>query len=144
MDLGPAPEGAFQLLSRIVELAEVDEPVRQRMLEQLEVHHGVLRRFPVLRARKAPDMDVFSDSEEEALSAVLKEFGATPARELVDRTHEHRAYALANSNRTAGSSVDLPYEYFFEDAPAELHSIKALAQDEQQDRDFAKALRSAS
>lgn len=145
MDLGPVPEGAFQLLGRITEPAEVDDPSRRRVLEHLDVYRGLWSRYkyPVVRARRQPDMDVFSDSEIEALGAVLKEFGKHPARALVDLTHEHRAYARANLNRSPGSSTDLPYEYFFEDAPEDSVPIQALAASEQEDRDFAQALQRA-
>ena len=81
MDLGPVPEGAFQLISRLIEPAEVTDPQRTRALERLDVYRGFLRRYayPVLRARSGPDMDVFSDSEVEALAATLKEFGQKSA-----------------------------------------------------------------
>jgi hypothetical protein len=88
-------------------------------------------------------MDVFSESEVEALKAVLKEFGRTRARELVEITHQHRAYQHADAGRAPGSSVSLPYEYFFEDAPEELRDVLALAKHEQEDRDFAARLRAA-
>lgn len=145
MDLGPVPEGAFQLISRLIEPAEVSDPQRTRALERLDVYRGFLRRYsyPVLRARTAPDLDVFSDSEIEALAATLKEFGRKPARALVDLTHEHRAYKRANSGRSAGSSTDLPYEYFFEDAPDGVNAVQVLAHCEQEHRDFADALQRA-
>lgn len=145
MDFGPVPEGAFQLISRLVERAEVADDARARALERLEVYRGLLRqyKYPVLRAKKKPDMDVFSDSEVEALAAVMKEFGRTPARTLVDLTHEHRAYQRADAGRPSGSSVELPYEYFFDDAPENLKPVQALAEKEQEDRDFAEALQRA-
>jgi len=129
MDLGPVPEGAFQLISRLIEPAEVTDPQRTRALERLDVYRGFLRRYayPVLRARSGPDMDVFSDSEVEALAATLKEFGQKSARVLVDLTHEHRAYKRADAGRTPGSSTHLPYEYFFEDAPDGVKAIQGLA-----------------
>jgi uncharacterized phage-associated protein len=145
MDYGPVPEGAFQLLSRITEPAEVEDAARERALETLDVHRGWRRQYkdPVLRARKKPDLDVFSESEIEALSAVVREFGGQPARALVDLSHEHRAYRHANAGRVAGSSVSLPYEYFFEDAPEDAKVVLALAHHEQDDRNFADALRAA-
>jgi uncharacterized phage-associated protein len=145
MDLGPVPEGAFQLISRLVEPTEVEDEPRRRALEKLEVYRGLMRRYeyPVLRSRGAPDLDVFSESELEALAAVAKEFGKRPARALVDLTHEHRAYQRADAGRPLGSSVDLPYEYFFDDAPEEWKPVQALAEKEQEDRDFALALQRA-
>jgi uncharacterized phage-associated protein len=145
MDLGPVPEDAFQLISRLIEPAEVSDDQRERALERLDVYHGFMRRYayPVLRARSGPDMDVFSESEIEALSETLKEFGAKPARVLVDLTHAHRAYKRANAGRLPGSSTDLPYEYFFEDAPESAYAVRMLAEHEQEDRDFASWLQKA-
>lgn len=145
MDLGPVPKDAFQLISRLIEPAEVDDPQRAMALERLDVYRGFMRRYayPVLRARSGPDMGVFSDSEIEALSETLKEFGSKPARFLVDLTHEHRAYQRADSSRIPGSSTDLPYEYFFEDAPDSAHAVRLLAEHEQEDRDFATWLQHA-
>lgn len=143
MDLGPVPEDAYQLISRMLEPAEVADAPRNRALERLEVWRGFLRRYPVIRSRTVPDLDVFSESEIEALNATLGEYGHQPARALVDLTHLHRAYQRANANRAAGSSTDLPYEYFFDDAPSGAESVRALAEDEQEDREFAEWLRRA-
>lgn len=145
MDLGPVPEDAFQLISRLIEPAEVSDSERDRALERLAVYRGFMRRYayPVLRARTAPDLNVFSESEIEALQAVTKEYGATPARALVDLSHGHRAYQRANAGRAAGSSADLPYEFFFEDAPDSAQAIQLLAEHEQEDRDFAMWLQRA-
>ena len=145
MDLGPVPEGAFQLISRLLEPAEVADPQRTKALERLDVYKGFLGRYtyPVLRAKSGPDLDVFSDSEITTLAAIVEEFANTPARSLVDLTHEHRAYKRANAGRSPGSSTNLPYEFFFEDAPAGAEAIQALAQCEQEDRDFADALQDA-
>jgi uncharacterized phage-associated protein len=144
MDLGPVPEDAFQLISRLIEPAEVDDPERAQALERLEVYRGFMRRYsyPVLRARSAPDLSVFSESDLEALDATLKEYGSKPARSLVDLTHEHRAYKRANAGRVPGSSTELPYEFFFEDAPEASH-VRVLAEQEQEDRDFAEWLQRA-
>jgi uncharacterized phage-associated protein len=145
MDLGPVPEDAFQLISRLIEPAEVADPEREHALTRLEVYRGFMRRYtsPVLRARTAPDLDVFAESELEALSATLKEYGNIPARSLVDLTHEHKAYQRANAGRVPGSSTELPYEFFFEDAPESAHGVRALAEHEQEDRDFAHWLQRA-
>lgn len=141
MDLGPVPEDAFQLLSRMIEPAEVSDPARARALEHIEVSHGFLRKYPVLRARRQPDLDVFSESEVEALQMTLRQHGNKLARVLVDLTHEHRAYKRANARRAPGSSVDLPFEYFFDDAPGDSTAIRLLAEGEQDDREFAEWLR---
>lgn len=116
-----------------------DEPTTLA-LRKLHVQRG-WRKYPILKARVKPDLDVFSDSEIEATNAVIAEYGKKSARELVDITHEHRAYKLADGHRIRGSSVALPYEYFFEDAPREARAAaEARAEIEQEARDVAEAL----
>ncbi len=51
MDLGPVPESAYQLISRLCELAEVEDPVRERAERSLTVHKGRLQEYPQLRAK---------------------------------------------------------------------------------------------
>lgn len=142
MELGPVPEGGFQLISRLLEPAEVNDEPRAHALERLEVHRA-FRRYPVLRAKGPPDLSVFSESEVEALAAVVKEFGQTRARDLVDLTHRHRAYLRADAGRSPGSSTALPYEYFFEDAPDDVKAMSGFVSCEQEDRNFADALQRA-
>jgi uncharacterized phage-associated protein len=141
MDLGPVPEDSMQLISRLIDPVEVEDPERKQALDRLEVYRGLVRQYsyPVLRARRDPDLTVFSESEIEALEATLKEYGDKKARALVDITHQHRAYKRADAGRAAGSSTELPYEFFFEDAP-EATNIRLLAEHEQEDRDFAQWL----
>jgi hypothetical protein len=145
MELGPVPESGYQLVERLLEPAEVDDDARRRARERLTVYPGVMRRYlyPVLRTRRAPDLDVFSESEVEALTAVVHEFGQRRVRDLVDLTHEHRGYQRADAGRAPSSRVPLPYEYFFDDAPEHLRCVQALAEESQEDRDLAADLRRA-
>lgn len=143
MDLGPVPESAYQLIGRLADPEEADDPVRRAAAERLSIHKGVLRKYAVVRAVQKPDLDVFSDSEIEVLKDVVREFGSRKASELVDLTHAHAAYRRADAGRSPGSSVDLPYDYFFEDAPAGSDAARALAEEEHADRAFAEALEAA-
>lgn len=145
MDLGPVPEGAYQLINRIVAGDEIDDSAKARVLRQLNVDRGFWGslKYPTLRLRhrQQADVDIFSDSEIEALDATINEFGGRPASALVDLTHEHKAYKLADAGRAPGSSRDLPYELFFADADA--GNVREVAEEQQEDRDFADALRNA-
>src|SRR5438105_2968951 len=143
MDLGPVPEGGYQLLNRLVAGDEIADPTKQRALDQLKVFRGWwgTLTYPTLRAKHKADLDVFSDSEVEVLDHTITEYGTRPARELVDMTHEHKAYKLADQGRATGSSVSLPYELFFADA--EGSSVKEWVEEQQEDRDFADALQRA-
>lgn len=147
MDLGPVPESTYQLTTRLVEPDEVADEARETASRSLQVDKGFLYRhaYPVLRARRPPDMSVFSESEVEALDRTVREFGARSARQLVDLTHGHKAYKVADAGRAAGSSVPLPYEYFLQDAtPDQAGMIRELATLEQENRDVASSLRAAA
>ncbi|MSO61545.1 MAG: DUF4065 domain-containing protein [Acidobacteria bacterium] len=143
MDLGPVPESAFQLINRLADPEEADDPVRKSALEVLKVHKGMLQSYAVIQSRKKPDLDVFSDSEIDVLRNVVADYGSRKARELVDLTHQPAAYKRADASRSPGSSVELPYEYFFDDAPASSDGARALADDAQAERAFAEALAAA-
>lgn len=143
MDLGPVPESAYQLIGRLADPEEADDPVRRSALERLSIHKGMWQQYAVIRAKQKPDLDVFSDSEIEVLNSVVTEFGARKARDLVDLTHKHAAYKRADASRSPGSSVELPYDYFFDDAPPGSESARALADEEQTDRAFADAFDAA-
>ena len=146
MDLGPVPEDAFQLISRLIQPVEVEDEALKVALDRLEVHRGLLHRYkyPILKARTQPDLSVFSDSEVEVLNQVFAEYGRRTARELVDLTHEHLAYKRADKTRAKGSSESLPYEFFFEDAPEDVRDrARCLANFQQESHDFAEALRAA-
>jgi uncharacterized phage-associated protein len=145
MDLGPVPESAFQLIGDLLSPVEVEEPAREQALKRICVYRGMFKqyRYPVLRAKTKPDLDVFSDSEVEVLDQTLAEFGKRQARALVDLTHEHTAYKRADADREPGSSVALPYEYFFFDAAEDPAAVRHLAESEQEDRNFADALQHA-
>jgi uncharacterized phage-associated protein len=143
MDLGPVPESAYQLIGRLAEPPEADDPGYQAAVARLEIHKGVMRKYGVVRAVQKPDLDVFSESEIEVLQSIVTEFGTRKASELVDLTHGHAAYKRADTGRAPGSSVDLPYDYFFDDAPAGSEGARALADNEQADRAFAEALDAA-
>ena len=94
-------------------------------------------------SESVPDLDVFSDSEIEVLKGVVADYGSVGASDLVRLTHQHGAYQRADAGRAPGSIVELPYDYFFDDAPADSEGARTLADNEQADRAFAEALDAA-
>jgi uncharacterized phage-associated protein len=143
MELGPVPEGTYQLITRLVAQDEIDDLTKACALKHLKVYRGFwgTLKYPVLQARRAADLDVFSDSEIAALDQTIAEYGKQPARDLVDLSHEHRGYRLADADRSPGSSVAIPYDYFFDEETDA--RVRELAEEQQEDRDFAEALRKA-
>lgn len=144
MDLGPVPENTYQLTTRLIDPDEVVDTAARDAQHVLQVYRGFLHRYryPVLRARRQPDLSVFSDSEIGALERTVREFGKASARDLVNLTHQHEAYKRADAGRAAGSSVPLPYELFLSDVPTEqARMVRELAISEQEDRNFVDSLR---
>jgi len=143
MELGPVPEGTYQLITRLVAQDEIDDLTKARALKHLKVYRGFwgTLKYPLLQARQPADLAVFSDSEIAVLDETIAEYGKQPARDLVDLSHEHRAYKLADADRSPGSSVAMPYDYFF-DEDTDVR-VRELAEEQQEDRDFADALRKA-
>lgn len=136
MDLGPVPESSYQLLGALIAPDEVStDEAHDALIQSFAVDRD--RRYPTLQSLQPPDMDVFSDSEEDALRQTLEEYGSKSASKLVDITHEHVAYKMADARRPNGSSVDLPYEYFFEDRDT---PARELALKQQEDFEFADDL----
>ena len=96
-----------------------------------------------LQTKSVPDLDVFSDSEIEVLKGIVADYGSVGASDLVRLSHQHAAYKRADASRASGSIVELPYDYFFDDAPAGSEGARALADNEQADLGFAEALDAA-
>ncbi|HET8798594.1 MAG TPA: type II toxin-antitoxin system antitoxin SocA domain-containing protein [Thermoanaerobaculia bacterium] len=98
-----------------------------------------MRRHPVFRAKKDPDLDVFSDSDIEALDYAIRNFGAKSAWQLSQDSHDEPAWKIANECRPAGSSVIMDYRLFFEGHP-EAEGMLRLVEAQQEDRDSAEEL----
>jgi uncharacterized phage-associated protein len=140
MEYGPVPSASLNVMTDVV-ANDKDYPpvVKQLFDEYLTVDRSVFKKHPVFRARKEPDLDVFSDSDIEALEYALKTFGGKSASELSKSSHEEQAWKLANEKREPGSSVMMDYRLFFEGHPEAadmLHFVEA----QQEDRDVAEEL----
>lgn len=141
MDLGPVPGATYNVLKSLDGRTEVDIETKNRVLDAIEIKKSFFQKYFRIFAKRKPNLDVFSDSDIESLNIVISEFGKTPANELVDLTHQHKAYKVADARRQKGSSVPLPYELFFEDAPSG-STARELAELGQEGRDFAAKLKS--
>jgi hypothetical protein len=66
--------------------------VRQgvRDLNKMKAAKLLFKKYPVFRARSAPDLDVFSDSDVEALQYSLDGYGAKSAWTLSEESHSDR------------------------------------------------------
>jgi hypothetical protein len=93
----------------------------------------------VFRAKKKPDLDVFSDSDIEALDYAINTFGAKTAWQLSQESHDEPSWKIANQQREPGSSLVMDYRLFFEGHP-EASDMLRFVEAQQEDRDSAEEL----
>ncbi|HEV7484527.1 MAG TPA: Panacea domain-containing protein [Thermoanaerobaculia bacterium] len=140
MEYGPVPSASLNVMNDVIAHDEHFLPLAKDLFDEyLTVERSMFRKYPVFRARKEPDLDVFSDSDVEALDHAQKTFGATPAWKLSEQSHEEPSWKLANEQREPGSSVIMDYRLFFEGHP-EAADMLRFVEAQQEDRDAAEEL----
>lgn len=140
MEYGPVPSASLTVMNDVIAHDAHFQPLAKELFDEyLTVERPMFRKYPVFRARKEPDLDVFSDSDVEALAYAQKNFGAIPAWKLSEQSHDEPSWKLANEQRAPGSSVIMDYRLFFEGHP-EAADMLRFVEAEQEDRDAAEEL----
>ena len=112
LDYGPVPSKALDIMN------EALDPYRLRGIPQsnLELLKKYLKvdpaekTHPTFEAKTEPDLDVFSESELEALRETIKRYGRYSGRQLIDLTHQEAPWLKTDRNE------EIDYRLFFEDA----------------------------
>jgi uncharacterized phage-associated protein len=135
---GPVPSFSLNIMNVAADQTS-DEPVEgwNAFLDVVPARAGANR---VIRSLKNPDLDVFSESEIQALEWVLKEHGRKTASQLRNETHEDPIVKRAQEARGTAKRAEIPYELFFEGQADSVREVLALAEAEQEDREFARSL----
>ncbi|HXI11323.1 MAG TPA: Panacea domain-containing protein [Thermoanaerobaculia bacterium] len=140
MEYGPVPSASLNVMNDVIANDAHFPPVAKDLFDEyLTVEKSIFKKYPVFRARKAPDMDVFSDSDVEALDYARKTYGAKSAWKLSEESHDEPSWKVANERRAPYSSVIMDYRLFFEGHPAAEHMIHFM-EAQQEDRDAAQEL----
>ncbi len=140
MEYGPVPSASLNVMNDVVAADPHFPPVAKEVFDQyVTVERSLFRKYPVFRAKKNPDLDVFSDSDLEALEYSLKTYGSKTSWELSEDSHEEPAWKLANAHRQPGSSVIMDYRLFFEGHP-EAADMLRFVEAQQENRDAAEEL----
>ena len=140
MEYGPIPSASLNVMNDVVAADRHFPPVAKDLFDEyLTVETSIFRRYPVFRARKNADLDVFSESDIEALEHARKNYGAKSAWELSEESHEEPAWRIANEHRAPSSSVIMDYRLFFEGHP-EAADMLRFVEAQQEDRDAAEEL----
>jgi uncharacterized phage-associated protein len=140
MDYGPVPSASLNVMNDVIAHDEHFQPLAKELFDEyVTVERSMFRRYPVFRARKEPDLDVFSDSDVEALEHARENFGAMPAWKLSEQSHDEPSWKLANEQRAPGSSVIMDYRLFFEGDPKAADMLR-FVEAQQEDRDASEEL----
>ncbi|MGH9365111.1 MAG: type II toxin-antitoxin system antitoxin SocA domain-containing protein [Thermoanaerobaculia bacterium] len=140
MDYGPVPSASLNLMNDAVssESAALVEgsPLQALLRKYLKVVDGD---YPEFRIREDVELDALSISEAEALTETIRQFGPLDAGALIKLTHEEPTWEIQNLQRAPGSSIQIPYQLFFEGQP-QFESTLRLIEAEQENRDFIQSL----
>jgi uncharacterized phage-associated protein len=139
MEYGPVPSASLNVMNDLIAHDPQFPAVARDLFDEYLSVERFLRKHPVFRARKEPDLDVFSDSDIEALDYAIDTFGRKSAWELSQESHDEPAWKIANECRPAGSSVIMDYRLFFEGHP-EAADMLRFVEAQQEDRDTAEEL----
>jgi uncharacterized phage-associated protein len=139
MEYGPVPSTSLNVMNDLIARDREYPPVAKDLFDEYLSVERLFRKHPVFRARKAPDLDVFSDSDIEALDYAVNVFGRKPALQLSQESHEEPSWKIANDCRSAGSSVIMDYRLFFDGHP-EAADMLRFVEAQQEDRDSIEEL----
>jgi uncharacterized phage-associated protein len=143
LDHGPIPSASLNIMNEALQ-PECDgdcgpEPVRALLAEYLNICREL--RYPEFTLRKQPDLDVFSDSEIEALEATVEQYGDKTGWQLRNLTHQEPTWTIPDRDRSQGSRADIPYELFLVGQPKDAaRAISSVLQAEQENRDLVEDL----
>jgi uncharacterized phage-associated protein len=140
MEYGPVPSASLNVMNDVLAHDEHFPPMAKELFnDYLIVEKGIFRKYAVFRAKRQPDLEVFSDSDIEALEYAQKTHGAKSAWALSEESHAEPCWQAANENRAPGSSIMMDYRLFFEGHP-EAADMLRFVEAQQEDRDASDEL----
>ncbi len=139
MEYGPVPSASLNVMNDVIAHDSQYPPVGKELFAEYVTVDRFFRKHPVFRAKKKPDLDVFSESDIEALEFALKTCGSKSSWQLSQESHDQPAWKMANEQRAPGSSVIMDYRLFFEGHP-EAADMLRFVEAQQEDRDVAEEL----
>lgn len=136
MDYGPVPSVSLNVMNDVIAADPLNKPVAKELFEEYIDVSKFGRKHPIFKAKKSPDLDVFSATDIEALEKAIEAWGQKTSWQLSQESHSDPAWCAANEGRRPGSSVVMDYQDFFHEDTSMLRQVEV----EQEDRDFAEAL----
>ena len=129
LKFGPIPSRALDEIEAAIDFPDLSTDL---FGEYIKINKKY--RYPILIAKKPTDLDVFSESELEALDFAQKKYGNKDFNELVRITHSHATF------KKSEYPEEIDYRLFFEEYPS-AKDILELMELEQENRDLVKKLR---
>ncbi|MBE9580124.1 MAG: SocA family protein [Proteobacteria bacterium] len=128
MVLGPVNSGVKDLAEMTCFLGPKEEKYAKAYLESVDQY--------TIQSVQDCDTEVFSESDQEALSFAWGRFGHYNQFELADITHRYPEWKKHETalNREDTSRVRMKYEDFFEDPPIEVEQCHSLNNQDRTDR----------
>ena len=135
LDYGPVPSQALDIMNETIH----DSPpvVKKRPFRDLfEGYISVDRahRYPRFRAKKDPNLDVFSESEVEALEHTVAQYGNKSGGALIELSHHEPAW------KAVQGYGEIDYRLFFRADPTSAGNASKLLEADQEVRDFVDAI----
>jgi uncharacterized phage-associated protein len=134
LDYGPVPSKALDIMNQTIHdvpPVATRQPLRNLLERYIEVDKA--HRYPRFRAKRSPDLDVFSESEIEALEHTLAEYGDKSGVELVNISHREPAW------KEVGGYGEIDYRLFFKDSVSSERVVELLEAD-QETRDLVDSI----
>jgi uncharacterized phage-associated protein len=138
LQYGPVPSVSLNEMSDALSAPEAACTVDAR--QDTSLFHSVLKirkplwSHPHFEAKGGYARGVFSESEVEALSLVVNEYGSCSAGQLIDLTHKEPTWLIPNENRSPYGRAPIPYELFFEGASQTEKQVLSFLKEEQEEK----------
>jgi len=111
LDYGPVPSKALDIMNEAIDSYRL-QGVSQTNLDLLKkyVRVDLEKKHPIFETKSAPNTDVLSESEVEALQETLKTYGRYTGPQLINLTHKEAPWLKTQRNE------EIDYRLFFDGA----------------------------
>ena len=124
-DYGPVPFQSLAMMNEAIDSYRLPH-ITQENLELFQKHLrvNVEKTHPTFEPKTSPDLEVLSESEQEALRETIKNFGRYTGPQLIEMTHREAPWRKTQRND------EIDYRLFFEGAkdvsPEALEYLESL------------------
>lgn len=134
LDYGPVPSMSLDIMNDVISGLSLRRtlPNKQTFEKYLRVDHE--SRYPKFILNREPDLEIFSESEIEALNHTIKKYGDRSGPELINLTHKELTWRSVKNG-------EIDYRLFVVDSPKSSEILELMELD-QENRDLADELNS--